>query len=179
MPTEEMTKDIVSELIQSDAPSLGVRVEQYTGQSLGAMVESGTGKSLGQSVEESIPMAAPKGQESAKPKAPLTVTAADLLRYLLIPGTCQGFRLLETAIDLALEDENRLLNVIDDLYPTVAEIHHATLNCVQKNMRMAIIAGWKNGGNLQLEKLLGLPFRNRPVTKDFIDLLADYLRRRR
>ena len=44
---------------------------------------------------------------------------------------------------------------------------------------MAIIAGWKNGGNLQLEKLLGLPFRNRPVTKDFIDLLADYLRRRR
>ena len=160
-----MTKDIVSELIQSDAPSLGVRVEQYTGQSLGAMVESGTGKSLGQSVEESIPMAAPKGQESAKPKAPLTVTAADLL--------------LETAIDLALEDENRLLNVIDDLYPTVAEIHHATLNCVQKNMRMAIIAGWKNGGNLQLEKLLGLPFRNRPVTKDFIDLLADYLRRRR
>lgn len=47
MPTEEMTKDIVSELIQSDAPSLGVRVEQYTGQSLGAMVESGTGKSLG------------------------------------------------------------------------------------------------------------------------------------
>ena len=58
MPTEEMTKDIVSELIQSDAPSLGVRVEQYTGQSLGAMVESGTGKSLGQSVEESIPMAA-------------------------------------------------------------------------------------------------------------------------
>ena len=179
MPTDEMIKDPVSELIQSGAPSLGSRVEQYTGQNLGAMVESSIGKSLGRSVEDSIPLAKETKEPGAKTKEPLAITAVDLLRYLMIPGTCQGFRLLETAINLALEDENRLLNVIEDLYPSVAEIHHATLNCVQKNMRMAIIAGWKNGGDKQLEKLLGLPFRTRPVTKDFIDLLADYLRRRR
>lgn len=174
MPTKELTSQPVDDLIPSDTPSLGARVEQYTGQSLGSLVEASIGQSIGRRVEASIPQ--PR-EESAK--APCAVTSADLLRYLMIPGTCQGFHLLEAAIDLAVEDENRLLNVIENLYPLVAERHGATLNCVQKNMRMAIISGWKNGGDRQMEKLIGIRYANRPVTKDFIDLLADYLRRRR
>ena len=57
----------------------------------------------------------------------------DLLRYLKIPGTYKGYRQMVTAIDLAIEDEDRLLNVTIDLYPRVAEIHHTTSSCVQKN----------------------------------------------
>lgn len=175
MPTQELMQQPLDRITQSETPSLGTRVEQYTGQSLGSMVEASIGQSQGQRVEASI---AQVREGEPGPKVPATVTAVDLLRYLMIPGTCRGFRLLETAIELAVEDENRLLNVIDDLYPLVAQRHNATLNCVQKNMRMAIIAGWKNGGDKQLEKLIGIHYSARPVTKDFIDLLADYLRRR-
>jgi len=138
-------------------------VEQFTGPSLGQRVEAGAGRA---------------GGPAPGPEPSPAVTAGDLLRYLMIPGTCQGFRLLETAIELAVEDGDRLLNVLDDLYPLVAERHHTTVSCVQKNMRMAIIVGWKNGGGRQLEKLMGIRYQTRPVTKNFIDLLADYLRRR-
>ena len=50
----------------------------------------------------------------------MEITAADLLRYLMIPGTCMGFRQLEMAINLAVEDENRLLNVVENLYALMA-----------------------------------------------------------
>lgn len=152
--------------------TFGETVERSIGQSLGAMVEASIGQSLGQKVEATISL-----EEEGRPRP--RVTAADLLRYLMIPGTCLGFRQLETAVNLAVEDENRLLNVIDELYPLVAKAYNATINSVQKNMRVAIIAGWKNGGDKQLERLLGLSYPSRPVTKDFIDLLADYLRRRK
>ncbi len=162
------TKEISPDCVKGFGPSLGKQVEQHAGPSLGEMVEQSTGRSLGAQVEATI--------GNAAPVQGLTITAEDLLRYLMIPGTCLGFHQLGTAIHFAVEDENRLLNVIDDLYPLVGEVYNATPNSVQKNMRMAIIAG--NGGREQMEKLMGLPFRNRPVTKDFIDLLADYLRRR-
>ena len=60
----------------------------------------------------------------------------------------------------------------------MGKAYGSSANSVQKNMRVAILAGWRNGGGEQLAKLTGLPARSRPVTKDFIDLLADYLRRR-
>lgn len=172
-----LTKDLVKETDRSleQETSFGEVVERSIGQSLGELVETSIGRSLGETVEASVPL--PEKAllpAAARPR----VTAADLLRYLMIPGTCLGFRQLETAINLAVEDENRLLNVIDELYPLVGEVYGATINSVQKNMRVAIIAGWKNGGDKQLEKLLGLAYPVRPVTKDFIDLLADYLRRR-
>ncbi len=163
------TKETFRERTKGFGPSLGRQVE-HSGLSLGELVEQSTGCSLGAQVEATI--------GNASPAQGPAVTAEDLLRYLMIPGTCLGFHQLGTAINFAVEDENRLLNVIDDLYPLVGEVYHATPNSIQKNMRMAIIAGWKNGGKEQMEKLMGLPFRNRPVTKDFIDLLADYLRRR-
>ena len=100
-----------------------------------------------------------------------------LLRYLKIPGTYKGYRQLVTAIDLAIEDEDRLLNVTIDLYPLVAEIHHTTSSCVQKNLRKTIATCWENGGKEQLEALLDLTYERRPFTKDFIDLLADYLKK--
>ena len=127
------------------------------GPSLGKQVEQHAGPSLGEMVEQST-------GRSLGAQVEATIGNA---------APVQGL-----TIHFAVEDENRLLNVIDDLYPLVGEVYNATPNSVQKNMRMAIIAGWKNGGKEQMEKLMGLPFRNRPVTKDFIDLLADYLRRR-
>ena len=163
------TKEISPDCVKGFGPSLGKQVEQHAGPSLGEMVEQSTGRSLGAQVEATI--------GNAAPVQGLTITAEDLLRYLMIPGTCLGFHQLGTAIHFAVEDENRLLNVIDDLYPLVGEVYNATPNSVQGSAA-SIIAGWKNGGKEQMEKLMGLPFRNRPVTKDFIDLLADYLRRR-
>lgn len=169
-----LTKNLEKETDRSleKETTFGETVERSIGQSLGAMVEASIGQSLGQKVEATISL-----EEEGRPRP--RVTAADLLRYLMIPGTCLGFRQLETAVNLAVEDENRLLNVIDELYPLVAKAYNATINSVQKNMRVAIIAGWKNGGDKQLERLLGLAYPTRPVTKDFIDLLADYLRRRK
>ena len=103
----------------------------------------------------------------------------NLLRYLKIPGTYKGYKQMVTAIDLAIEDEDRLLNVTIDLYPRVAEIHHTTSSCVQKNLRKIVAACWENGGKEQLESLLDLTYERRPFTKDFIDLLADYLKKNR
>lgn len=174
-----LTKDAAKELLgEVEGPDLDAEI------SLGEMVEAYTGQTLAERVEESIGLAEGPPRRQVKKKVQektfttMAITASDLLRYVRIPGTCLGFHQLVTAIDLAVEDENRLLNVIDDLYPLVGEVYHATANSVQKNMRMAIISGWKNGGGKQLEKLTGLPYPARPVTKDFIDTLADYLRKR-
>lgn len=172
MLTKETVKERPQEavlLFLEEEPNLGKRVEASIGQSLAAQVEKSIGTNLGETVEETIP----RNQESR-----VEITAADLLRYLMIPGTCMGFRQLEMVINLAVEDENRLLNVVENLYPLVGKAYGSSANSVQKNMRVAILAGWRNGGGEQLAKLTGLPARSRPVTKDFIDLLADYLRRR-
>ena len=114
----------------------------------------------------------------AAPTETFTSTQS-LLRYLKISGTYKGYKQMVTAIELAIEDEDRLLNVTIDLYPRVAQIHHTTSSCVQKNLRKIIAASWENGGREQLEALLGLTYDRRPFTKDFIDLLADYLKKSR
>ena len=46
-----------------------------------------------------------------------------------IHGTYKGYRYLVFALELALSDENQLLYVTKNLYPSVARRYHTTPSC--------------------------------------------------
>ena len=55
-----------------------------------------------------------------------------------IHGTYKGYRYLVFALELALSDENQLLYVTKNLYPSVARRYHTTPSCVDRDLRTVI-----------------------------------------
>ncbi|MFQ6805773.1 MAG: sporulation initiation factor Spo0A C-terminal domain-containing protein [Lachnospiraceae bacterium] len=55
-----------------------------------------------------------------------------------IHGTYKGYRYLVFALELALSDENQLLYVTKNLYPSVARRYHTTPSRVDRDLRTVI-----------------------------------------
>ena len=83
----------------------------------------------------------------------------ELLRILHISKAYDGYPLLVTAVELAMEDEDRLLRVTKLLYPEIARRHGTSTVCVQKNLRKVIAVCWEQ----------------KPTPEIFIGILADYM----
>lgn len=81
---------------------------------------------------------------------------SDLLRYLGIPRTYNGFDQLVMAVELAVEDENRLLHVTHEVYSVVAQRYGISVQSVLKNIRTIINVCWKGGGRERLVQLTRL-----------------------
>lgn len=106
-------------------------------------------------------------------------TTSDLLRYLGIPRTYNGFDQLAMAVDMAVEDENRLLNVTREIYLVIAQSYGISVQSVLKNMRTVINVCWRGGGKARLIELTRYCEQSAPATDEFIDLLTDYIKRSR
>ncbi|MDO4566101.1 MAG: sporulation initiation factor Spo0A C-terminal domain-containing protein [Oscillospiraceae bacterium] len=106
-------------------------------------------------------------------------STAELLRYLGIPRTYNGFDQLAMAVELAVEDENRLLHVTREVYQVVARRYGISVQSVLKNIRTVINVCWRGGGRDRLVELTRYCEQSAPATDEFIDLLTDYIKRNR
>lgn len=102
-----------------------------------------------------------------------------LLHELGISAKYKGYYHMALAVELAMEDEKRLEYVTKRLYPDVARAFGTTPNCVERDLRTAVSVSWRKGGQAALERMSGCPLNERPATAEFVDILVNYLLRRK
>lgn len=94
-----------------------------------------------------------------------------------IHSTYKGYRFLIYALELTLEDDERLLFVTKYLYPTVAQRYRTTVNCVDRNLRTIIHHCWNSESRCTLQNITSYPLTTCPTVTEFIDILHWYLRK--
>ena len=87
-----------------------------------------------------------------------------------------GHRQSLLAIELALEDENRLLDMTKQIYWVVAKACSCDRPCVERNIRTAIRIAWDTNPS-RLCELAGRQFNAPPTVSDFISILTAYIQR--
>ncbi len=100
----------------------------------------------------------------------------ETLRSLGVTRTYRGFRHVEKAIGLALENENRLEAVTKEIYQEVAEEFDCKWSAVERNIRTVVQRVWsvnKEG----LIQIAGYPLENAPTASEFIEIITNYIQR--
>ena len=79
-----------------------------------------------------------------------------ILRNLGISSSYNGFPQTAYAIQLAIDDSDRLRLITKHIYPDVASYYSTTWTAVERNIRTVVTVAWKNDP-LLLEELAGAP----------------------
>lgn len=98
----------------------------------------------------------------------------ELLNALGITANYTGFCYVTLAVDLAMEDMERLSLVTKRLYPAVARHYNTTASCVERNIRTVVRVAWTQNPDL-LKKLSKGGNRDKPTSAQFISILTVYL----
>lgn len=100
-----------------------------------------------------------------------------ILRELAIGKNHKGHREIAYAIQLLLEDEDRLCAVVKEIYIPVAEYFHVEWNAVERNLRTAIFRVWRMRRQ-RLFEIAGYEMTVPPIGSEFLDILLSYVQRR-
>ena len=100
----------------------------------------------------------------------------DTLRQLGVGGNYIAQQRAVTAIQLAIEDEDRLLYVTKNIYLPVAQICGCKWTAVERNLRTVVQRVWRINPE-GLAQMAGYPLSEPPTASDFIEILAHYIRR--
>lgn len=95
-----------------------------------------------------------------------------------IHGTYKGYRYLIFALELALADENQLLYVTKNLYPSVARRYHTTPSCVDRDLRTVINRCWNSCGRAHLQRIASYTLDKCPTVSEFLDILYWHLKKK-
>lgn len=96
-----------------------------------------------------------------------------------IPHHIKGYRYLNTAIHLCIEDMDKLNGVTKDLYPSIAREHNTTSSRVERAIRHAIEVACSRAlpdSNSELYQYLITPDGHRPTNSEFIAFMSDRIR---
>ena len=100
----------------------------------------------------------------------------DTLRELGIGKNYISQKRTVVAIQLALEDEDRLLRVKKGIYIPAAEICNCTWNAVERNIRMVVKKAWKVN-RVGLIKMARYPLSEPPTASEFIEIMAYHIQK--
>lgn len=106
----------------------------------------------------------------------MATTLQNTLRELGIPRTYCGYKLTIAAVELGLQDEDRLLSVTKEIYWAVADQCGCDRSHVERNIRTIIMRAWSVNRPLLLD-IAGYPLEAPPSVSEFIDMLVSYLQR--
>lgn len=80
------------------------------------------------------------------------------------------------AIQLALEDEDRLLDIVKQIYQPVGNACSCDYTCVERNIRTAVRVAWE-ANPIRLCELARRQLKDPPTVSEFISILAAYIQR--
>ena len=103
-----------------------------------------------------------------------------ILSDLGIPDHLYGYKFLQTAIELSLEDPKLIYSMTYGLYPAVAERHNTHPYSVERGIRNAIVCGWTRCDLDMQEKYFGgtvNPKRCKPTNTEFIARICNIINR--
>lgn len=98
------------------------------------------------------------------------------LQILRIPPCYHGYKQSRLAIELAVEDEDRLMDITKQIYWIVAETCSCDRACIERNIRTVIHVAWKENPS-RLSVLAGYQLNAPPSASEFISMLSTYIQR--
>lgn len=87
----------------------------------------------------------------------------------------ESFVRLQMAVQLVLQDDNRIRHVQRDIYEPVGAALGCSWNCVEHSIRHRIKAIWDRNPHA-FDCLCRAPLYEQPTTTDLIEYLAEYVR---
>ena len=94
-----------------------------------------------------------------------------LLHHIGITSNYSGFFYTAYAVELVLQDPERLLLVTKCIYPDVAKRFHTSWRCVERNIRTVTRIAWEKNRPF-LEELAQHPLSSLPSAGTFLAILS-------
>ena len=104
------------------------------------------------------------------------MTVQDTLQALGITRNYRGCIRAITAIELAMENEDRLEAVTKEIYREVAKRCGCNWSAVERNIRTVVQRAWRINRPL-LIRMAGYPLEVPPTASEFIAIVANYIQR--
>ena len=102
------------------------------------------------------------------------MTLEQALQYCKFSKRYKGYKELLDCVNIALEEEDRLLYV-SGIYCEVAKTHHISPSGVERNIRTLVDHAWKNGAKDSLESLSGGKMYDKPTVSEVIEILVRHM----
>jgi len=99
------------------------------------------------------------------------MSTAEILSRLGITANYKGFSYIVSAVELCLEDWERLQLVTKCVYPEVAKRHRTNWQAVERDIRKAVELVWDHN-RAALEALSRTPLERKPGNARFLALLT-------
>ena len=103
-----------------------------------------------------------------------TAEIYNTLYRLGITAKYRGFFHISYAVQLCIQQPDRLLMVTKWLYPEVAKHFHTNGSCVERNIRTVTDLAWMNN-RAYLESLAFRPLTKKPTPSQFLGILVGYI----
>lgn len=104
------------------------------------------------------------------------VSIQDMLHSMGVTAKYTGFFHTSYAVELVMENPERLLLVTKWLYPDVANRYGTSWKSVERNIRTAANVAWESNKEA-LSEYAGFTLQRRPCNTQFLAILANYCRR--
>lgn len=98
------------------------------------------------------------------------------LHNLSITRNYRGYRCILIAVELILEDEDRMVNMVQDLYVPTARELHCNVHSIERNIRTVINHVWHTNRKL-LVKMSGYDLNAPPNVGTFLDIIVNHVMR--
>jgi len=102
-----------------------------------------------------------------------------VLHELGIPSSIKGYIFIREAITMIYENNDMVISVTKDIYPSIAKKHNTMATRVARAIRHAIEVAWSRGDIDAIAKYFGNSVdanKARPTNSEFMYTIADYLK---
>ena len=106
-------------------------------------------------------------------------TVTRMMLELGVPAHLKGYHYMRTAILLALEEKETMLNITKSVYPVVAKKYETTQQKVERAIRNAVEVSWCRGNVDYISELFGYSANaemGRPTNSEYIARIVDELK---
>ena len=101
-----------------------------------------------------------------------------MLTAVGVPIRMQGFRYMEAALRIMLQDEEAAYAITKMVYMTIAKDYGSSAKQVESAIRTAVKSAWHNGDRAEHEKVFGYSraTKGKPCNSEFLLRVLAYLR---
>ena len=104
------------------------------------------------------------------------LTIQEILCPFGITRCYKGYRHVCHSIQLALDDDLRMLSVTKEIYKETADYFHCNWTAVERNIRTVVERAWRVNPDLLIH-MAGYPLDNQPTASEFIEIITSYIER--
>ncbi len=101
-----------------------------------------------------------------------------VLDYLSVAAHLKGYKYLEMAIKIVMDEPDMAYSVMKGVFPKVAARYETNVACVERAIRNAIAKAWERGNFERQREIFGQTVRfssGRPTDAEFIAIVANLI----